>query len=82
MVSPHIKIQRIKNYFYRTSTPSNKEVPNFPQISETQYYPSINEKNCGSFRTLLISGGHPAPRGSFPFMVAFTQASTIFQMIL
>merc|ERR1719334_939552 len=57
----------------RTSTPSNKEVPNFPPISETQYYPSINEKTCGSFRVTLVKGGHLAERGSFPFMVAFTQ---------
>jgi len=33
----------------------------------------INMQDCGVSRTSFVLGGHKAPKGSFPFLVSFTQ---------
>jgi len=33
----------------------------------------LNKQDCGVSRTSFVLGGHKAPKGSFPFIVSFTQ---------
>jgi len=39
-------------------------------MGELEY---LNKQDCGVSRTSFVLGGHKAPKGSFPFIVSFTQ---------